>query len=45
MDNGNKYFKEKMSKNLHNATCKILIDGWQLLMLAWHHGCNNNGIA
>jgi len=28
MDNGDQYFKKKfMSKNVHNATCQILIDG------------------
>jgi hypothetical protein len=28
MDDGDQYFEKKiMSKNLHNATCQILIDG------------------
>jgi hypothetical protein len=28
MDNGDQYFQKTiMSKNLHNATCQILIDG------------------
>ncbi len=34
-----------IAKNLHSAMCQILIDGWQLMMLAWHHGCNCNGVA
>jgi hypothetical protein len=35
IDDGDQYFKKKiMSKNLHNATCQILIDGWQL-MTSW----------
>jgi uncharacterized protein (UPF0276 family) len=38
MDDGDQYFEEKfMSKIFHNTTCQILIDGWQLMMLAWHH--------
>jgi hypothetical protein len=46
MDNGDQYFEKKtMSKNLHNATCKILMGGWQLMMLAWHHVCSYNGVA
>jgi len=46
MDNGDQYFENKiMSKNLHNATCYILIYGWQLMMLMWHHGCNYYGVA
>jgi hypothetical protein len=28
MDNGDQYFEFFMSKNLHNATCQILINGW-----------------
>jgi hypothetical protein len=27
MDDGDQYFEFLMSKNLHNATCHILIDG------------------
>jgi hypothetical protein len=34
-----------MSRNFHSAMCKISIDGWQLMMSTWHHGCNYNGIA
>jgi len=35
MNDGVQYFKKKiafMSKKLHNATCYILIDGWQSMM-------------
>jgi hypothetical protein len=48
MDNGDQYFKKKqifMSKNLHSTTCQLLMDGQQLMTLAWHHGCNYNGIT
>jgi hypothetical protein len=46
MDDGNQYSEKKiMSKNLHSARCQILIHGWQLMTLAWHHGCNYNGVA
>ncbi len=45
MDNGDQYFEKKMSKNLHNATSQILIDVWQLMMLACHHMCSYNGVA
>jgi hypothetical protein len=46
MDDGDQYFEKKiMSKTFHCATCQILIDGWQLMMLTWHHGCNYNGLA
>ncbi len=48
MDDGDQYFEKKiivMSKYLHNATCQILKDEWQLMTLAWHHGCNYNGVA
>jgi signal transduction histidine kinase len=46
MGNGNQYFEKKiMSKNLHNAISQILIDVWQLMMLAWHHVCSYNGVA
>jgi hypothetical protein len=44
MDNGDQYFNFFMSKNLHNATCEILINGWQLMALAWHNECNYNGV-
>jgi len=34
MNIGDQYFqKEIMLKNLHNAMCQILIDGWQSMML------------
>jgi len=42
--NRNQYFEFFMSKNLHNVMCHILIDGWQLMMWAWDHGCNYNGV-
>jgi hypothetical protein len=48
MDNGDQYFGKKiivMSKYLHNARCQILKDEWQLMTLAWHRGCNYNGVA
>jgi hypothetical protein len=48
MDDGDQYFKKIiifMSKNLHSAMCQILIDGWQLIISAWHHECSYNGIA
>jgi hypothetical protein len=48
MDDKNQYFKKKiifMSKIFHNVMCQILIDGWQLMMSTWHHGCNYNGVA
>jgi len=46
LDDGDQYIEKKiMSKNLHNATCQILIHGWQLMTLAWHHVCNYNGIT
>jgi hypothetical protein len=44
MDDGDQYFEKKKSKNLHNATRKISIDGWQLMMSTWHHRCSYNGI-
>jgi hypothetical protein len=37
--------KKKLCKNLHNVTCEILMNGWQLMMLAWHHGCSYNGFT
>ncbi len=43
MDDGDQCFKKKiffMYKNLHNVMSQILIDGWQLMMLTWHHGCS-----
>jgi hypothetical protein len=41
MDDGDQYFEKKiMSKNLHSTTCQILINRWQLMMLAWHHECS-----
>ncbi len=46
MDDGDQYFEKKIvSKNLHNVRCQILIDGWQLIMSTWHHGCSYNGVA
>jgi hypothetical protein len=48
MDDEDKYFEKKiifMSKNLHSATCWILVDGWQLMTSTWHHGCSYNGVA
>ncbi len=45
MDNREKKFeKDIMSKNLHNVTCQILINGWQLMTSTWHHGCIYNGV-
>jgi hypothetical protein len=45
MDDGDQYFEIFfMSKNLHNAMCKIFINGWQLMMSTWHHGCSYNGV-
>jgi hypothetical protein len=41
----NVFEKIIVSKNLHNAMCQTLITGWQLMTLAWHHGCNYNGVA
>jgi hypothetical protein len=48
MNDGDQYFGKKiifMLKNLHSATCQILINGWQSMTLAWHHGYSYNGIA
>jgi hypothetical protein len=48
MNDGDQYFEKKtifMSKNLHNATCQILISGWQSMTSSWHHECSYNGIA
>jgi hypothetical protein len=42
MDDGDQYFKKKKVQNVHNATCQFLINGWQLMMLAWNHMCNYN---
>jgi len=48
MDDGNQSFKKKiivmLTKN-HSGTCQILIDGWQLMMSTWYHGCSYNGVA
>jgi hypothetical protein len=45
MNDENQYFKKKkiMSKNLYSTMCQIVINGWQSMMLTWHHGCNYNG--
>jgi len=48
MNDGDQYIEKKhfyTFKNLHNATCYILIDGWQSMTSTWHHGCNYNGIV
>jgi hypothetical protein len=46
MDNGDQYFKKKLCpKNLHTATCQILIDKWQLMKSTLHRGCSYNEIA
>ncbi len=47
MDDENKYLKKKslMSENLHSATCQNIINGWQSMTLAWHHGSNYNGVT
>ncbi len=48
MDDGDWYFKKKitfMFKNLHNDTCQILMDGWQLMTSTWHHECSYNGVT
>jgi hypothetical protein len=46
MDDGDQYYEKKfMSKNLHNAMCQILINGWQLMTSTWHHGCSYNEVA
>ncbi len=46
MNDGDQYFEKKiMSKNFHNVMCQILINGWQSMTLAWHHGCSYNGVA
>jgi hypothetical protein len=46
MDDGDQYFEKNIiSKNLHNATCQILIDGWQLMKFTWHHVWSYNGVA
>jgi hypothetical protein len=46
VDSDNKYLEKKIISNFfHNATCQILINGWQLMTLIWHHGCKYNGVA
>jgi hypothetical protein len=48
MNDRDQYFKKIiicMSKKFHSAMYQILIDGWQLMMLTWNHGCNYNGVA
>jgi len=47
MDDGDQYFEmNNFNVNFfHNATCQILMDGWQLMTLTWHHGCSYNVIA
>jgi hypothetical protein len=45
MNDGDQYFEKQMSKNLHNATCQILIYEWQSMRLTWYHGCNYSGIT
>jgi len=46
MNNEDQYLeKQFMSKNLHSATCQILINGWQSMTSTWHHGCNYNGVT
>ncbi len=45
IDDGNQYFKNNYYKNLHNATCQVSIDGWKLLMLAWHYGYSYSGVG
>jgi hypothetical protein len=45
MDDANQFFLKKMSKNIHNVMCQILIYRWQLMTLTWHHGCSYNGVA
>jgi hypothetical protein len=44
INDGHQYFKKK-SKNLHSAMCKILMDGWKLVMLVWCYGDSCSGIA
>jgi hypothetical protein len=47
INDGNQYFEKKIKfpKKLHSAMCQVLIDGWQLMTLTLHHGCNYNGVA
>ncbi len=46
IDDGNQYIYIFLkAKNLHNATCQILMDGWKLVISTWHYGYNCNGVA
>jgi hypothetical protein len=48
MDDGDQYLKINkiiMSKKFHSGMYQILINGWQLMMSTWYHGCSYNGIA
>ncbi len=46
INDGDQYFEKKiMSKFFHSAMCQIIVNGWQLMMSTWHHGCSYNGIA
>jgi len=36
INDGDQHFKEK--KNLHNATCQILMDVWKSITSTWHYG-------
>ncbi len=45
-----KHEKQNTSYNsygsyIYECTHQILIDGWQLMTLEWHRGCNYNGVA
>jgi len=46
-NNGNQYFKKIIFKSriLDNAMCQNLMDGWKLVMSAWHYACSCNGVA
>jgi hypothetical protein len=48
INNVDQYFKNKnknfTSKNPHNATCQILMNGWKVT-LVWYYGYSCNELA
>jgi hypothetical protein len=45
IDDGDQDFKKYIYPKIFIVSCVKLIDGWQLMMSTWHHGCNYNGVA
>ncbi len=42
-NDGDQYLKKLKSNFFYSAMCQILMDGWELVTLAWRYGCSCSG--